>query len=340
MDKRIVLAVAGSGKTKYIIDKLSDDCRALIITYTVNNYENIKKRVLEKFGFIPKGVRIYTYFSFIMSFCIRPIFLGSAKIKGVTYNEPPRFEKRRTHGHYFDRNKRVYHSRASKLLLDFNLVALVSERIERYFDLFCIDEIQDFSANDFNFVIKLFSTNINILMVGDYFQHTFDTSRDGNIQKNLHDSLYGYIEKFRTAGFAIDTETLSHSYRCSPTVCEFIVDNLGIEIRSHREDVVGLKLLLDDVEIQLVMGDDSIVKLFYRESNKYVGRVDNWGNTKGLDDFNDVCIVLNKTTFSAFQKGKLAGLAPSTLNKLYVACTRSKGNLYFLPEEKLESYKR
>ena len=69
MDKRVVLAVAGSGKTQHIIDKLNEDSRALIVTYTVNNTVNIKNRILKKLGHMPNGVRVYTYFSFLMSFC-------------------------------------------------------------------------------------------------------------------------------------------------------------------------------------------------------------------------------------------------------------------------------
>jgi len=31
--------------------------------------------------------------------------------------------------------------------------------------------------------------------------------------------------------------------------------------------------------------------LFFKENYKYIGRTDNWGNTKGLDDFADICIL-------------------------------------------------
>lgn len=41
MDKKVIFAVAGSGKTTYIINGLSADKRSLIITYTTANYYNI-----------------------------------------------------------------------------------------------------------------------------------------------------------------------------------------------------------------------------------------------------------------------------------------------------------
>ena len=37
MDKRIIHAVAGSGKTRYIIESLELDTRIAIITYTITN---------------------------------------------------------------------------------------------------------------------------------------------------------------------------------------------------------------------------------------------------------------------------------------------------------------
>lgn len=42
-------------------------------------------------------------------------------------------------------------------------------RLEKYFDEFIVDEIQDISGRDFNFLEQLMSTNINMLFVGDFF---------------------------------------------------------------------------------------------------------------------------------------------------------------------------
>jgi DNA helicase-2/ATP-dependent DNA helicase PcrA len=340
MDKRVVLAVAGSGKTQHIIDKLEINSRALIVTYTINNTANLKKRILKKFGVIPKGVRIYTYFSFLMSFCVRPIVGNDLKIKGVSYNEPPKYAKRKTHEHYLNKWHRLYHNRIAKMMMDFDGVSDISERIEKYFDFFCVDEVQDFAANDFNLLCDLYKTNVEMLFVGDFFQHTFDTSRDGNIQSNLHKDCDKYLGKLESAGYTIDLETLSHSYRCSPTVCRFVSESIGIPIGSHRVDEVNIELVDDVEQVKRLLTNDAIVKLFFRESYKYLGWTDNWGNTKGLDDFCDICIVLNPTSLTAFARGKLGVLAPSTANKLYVACTRAKGNVYFVSQRLLDEFKR
>lgn len=50
MDKRVIFAVAGSGKTTRLIDDLDLVKRVLLITYTESNYQEICRRVLVKFG--------------------------------------------------------------------------------------------------------------------------------------------------------------------------------------------------------------------------------------------------------------------------------------------------
>ena len=72
--------------------------------------------------------------------------------------------------------------------------------------------------------------------------------------------------------------------------------------------------------------------MHYQNSAKYGIGQRNWGETKGEDHYQDVCILLNKTTAAKFSSGKLTELPPSTKNKLYVAITRARGNVYFINE--------
>ena len=88
-----------------------------------------------------------------------------------------------------------------------------------------------------------------------------------------------------------------------------------------------------------IFSDNSIVKLFYSEANKYHCFAENWGKSKGLDDFCDVCIVLNAKTLKAYKNNTLNQLPAPTLNKLYVACTRAKRNIYLVPHTFLDDYK-
>jgi DNA helicase-2/ATP-dependent DNA helicase PcrA len=344
VDKRVIFAVAGSGKTSAIIDSISEDSRCLIVTYTDNNTEQLKNRIVSKFGCIPSGVRVYSYFTFLYSFCYRPICGYEVKTKGINFDYPlPRsaqFSKKDKREHYYDRNSRLFANRIAKLLVEFSVMPMVTARIEQFFDCVFIDEVQDFAGNDFNFLCELGKLRTNVLLVGDFFQHTFKTSIDQNVQKNLHDSFDKYCVKLNNAGFTIDLDSLSHSYRCSPSVCSFVEDNLGIKIGSHKNNVVQVRRLDCSDEISEIYQDDSVIKLFFQTSHTYTGYVENWGKTKGLDNYNDVCVALNPKTHKAFMRGTLSTLAPLTKNKLYVACTRANGNLYFVEEKMLIQFKK
>lgn len=342
MDKRVVFAVAGSGKTSSIIDSLNADSRCLIVTYTENNTRHLKNRVIDKFGSIPVGIRIYSYFTFLYSFCFRPICGYELKTKGINFNFPlPQYaqrSKKDTIEHYIDKSGRLYANRIAKLLIEFDVIPDLIKRIEKFYDSMFIDEVQDFAANDFNLICALAKANVEMRLVGDFYQHTFDTSRDGNTQKSLHECFDKYCDKLEKSGFEIDLTSLSNSYRCSPSVCAFVSENIGINILSHREDEVVVGYIDNVGEIDLIFNNDAVVKLFYKKSDSYAGNTANWGNTKGLDHFQDVCVVLNSTTLKSFDNANLDQLNPTTKNKLYVACTRAKGNLYFVSEKSLKKH--
>lgn len=343
MDKRVVLAVAGAGKTTYIIEQLKEDSRALLVTYTDNNTRNLRNRVIDKFGYIPEGIRILSYFTFIYTYCLKPLCGYELKLKGIRFIQqiPSNIlrTKKNTRKHYIDVSQRIYSNRISKLLIEFDLMPAVLDRLNRYFDSIYIDEIQDFAANDFNFVCRLSEFESKVVLVGDFYQHTFDTSRDGNTQKNLHSCFDSYCKKLEAAGYQIDTSSLLKSYRCPPSVCSFVTENLGINIEPVDSESNVNKLVEDKQEFEAIFNDHSIIKLFYQGSNKYPGNTDNWGNVKGLDDFEDVCVVLNPTTLRAYKNNTLSNLASTTKNKFYVACTRTKRNLYFIDEANLKKYK-
>ncbi len=336
MDKRIILAVAGSGKTRHIIETLDLEHRSLIVTYTNNNFYNIKSRIIQKFGYLPDNIYLFSYFSFLYSFCFKTFLLNKTRAKGIRFdpcvNRFARGDRR-----YIDGNNRVYLNRLSKLIIEKGVADSVSARLSKYFDAVLFDEIQDFAGNDFNFLPLIINANCDVLFVGDFYQHTFDTSRDGNTNAHLHKQLEGYLKKARDMGLTTDSDTLDSSYRCSPSVCKFVEDNLGIAIGSNRDDGTEIQHMELAEDISEVFDDNNIVKLFYQSRSKYPCFGSNWGESKGEDRYNDVCVVLNKKTYKLFTENKLADLNPMTRNKLYVAITRTRGRLIFISEERLKS---
>ena len=278
-------------------------------------------------------------FSFLYSFCFKPFLLNKTGAKGIRF-DPCLNRYAQGDRRYIDENNRVYSNRLTKLIIEKCEAESVSARISKYFDDVLFDEVQDFAGNDFNFLPHIVNAECNVLFVGDFYQHTFDTSRDGSTNVNLHKKLDGYLSKVKAMGLSVDADTLDSSYRCSPSVCKFVDENLGIAIESKRENDTEILEVDDASKIKGFFEDTDIVKLFYQSRNKYQCFGSNWGESKGEDRYNDVCVVLNKNTYELFAENRLLDLKPKTRNKLYVAVTRTRGRLIFVSEEKLKSVLR
>lgn len=339
MDKRVIFAVAGSGKTTHIVNRLEEDTRALIVTYTNNNLENLNTKIKKKFGYMPEGITLLSYFSFVYTFCFRPYLLDEINSSGILFQDNPKKYARKTQEQYYlSASRRLYSNRIALLVKEMGILDAVRERIEKYYDHFIVDEVQDISAHDFNLLMELVTADVNTILVGDYYQYTYDTSRDGNVRKNLHKNFDEYAQEFKNAGLVVDVDSLKKSFRCSPSVCSYVSENLGIKMESHTTIEPELRELSDS-EIDAVMNDDNIIKLFYNNSSRYRISSRNWGDSKGEDRYNDVCVVLNPTTYAHYEEHTLDSLKLTTKTKLYVAITRARGNVYFLEQKKIDKYR-
>lgn len=341
MDKEVIFAVAGSGKTRRIVESLDTVKRTVVLTYTNENFNNLRIRILDKFKYWPPNIRLETYFSFLYRFCFLPYFHDSLRVKGISFtDQPKRYVKANTRDFYINHNDKLYVGRLAHLINNSEVIPLVIKRLEKYFEYVFIDEIQDFAGNDFDLLISLFSADISFLCVGDFYQHTFDTSNDGNKNINLHKDFAKYQQRFKDAGVIVDTTTLGNSWRCSIQTCEFVSNNLGISISSNCQTATTVTYIFDNPEkIKQLFSDKNVVKLFYQESYKYPCFGNNWAKSKGLDHYQDVCVVLTKKMLTMFKEDDFSTINPSTRNKLYVACTRARGNLYFIPLESINEHK-
>lgn len=336
MDKTVIFAVAGSGKTTHIVNSLSADKRYLIVTYTISNYKNLMRKIAEQNGGSwPTNVTLMTYFQFLFRFCYKPFLADKIRARGIIYEQnSDRYATQRDRCYYLSKSGYFYSNRLSLFLEKARVIGEIKERIEKYFDEFIIDEIQDIAGRDFNFLEALMETNINMLFVGDFYQHTFDTSRDGNVNQSLFSDFNAYEARFTSKGFTSDTSTLLNSWRCGKRICEFVSTNLGINISSNKDenDTSDIVFISNPTEATTILDDPTIVKLHYKECYRYGLGHRNWGDTKGEDNHENVCVMLNKTTADLHKKGKLYQLKPSTRNKLYVAITRARSNVYLIYE--------
>ena len=71
---RLIIAVAGSGKTTFLVNEAlkNSKTRVLITTYTEANEAEIRNKIIQKKKCIPSNITVQTWFSFLLQHGVRP----------------------------------------------------------------------------------------------------------------------------------------------------------------------------------------------------------------------------------------------------------------------------
>ena len=72
MAKRVILAVAGAGKTYHICHEIDPTKRNLILAFTHENIHNIQKELCDAHGCVPELTTVSTFDSFVYHQMILP----------------------------------------------------------------------------------------------------------------------------------------------------------------------------------------------------------------------------------------------------------------------------
>ena len=97
MDKRVILAVAGAGKTYHICHTIDKEKKNLILAYTHENIHNIKKELLTPDGHVPELTSTMTFDAFVYRCLVCPYEPTIAdcfgrcdfRSRGITTVDPP-----------------------------------------------------------------------------------------------------------------------------------------------------------------------------------------------------------------------------------------------------------
>lgn len=359
MAKKVILAVAGAGKTYHICHVIDPNKKNLILAYTHENIRNIQKELCNAHGCVPKLTTVMTFDAFVYHNLILPYEPSIANhfsvpcftSRGICLTDPPPqriknkngemvnnplYSKKDKFTHYVTKKCQYYCATLSELALQVkdgrdSLIKRAAARLNLFYDYILIDEFQDFREFNYELIIKLAKHLNDVLLVGDYYQHSvsaknntgkpFKTTK-GNI------SYTDFIEHIMKEGFEVDTTTLSRSRRCSTDVCNYVSSKLDIDIIStgdHKGRVIWADNIADDV-----LSNNQIIKLVYSEAIRYSFVATNWSYSKG-DTVDSACVILTKD-FEKLDQEDFIGkkIAISTLNKLYVALTRTRGDLYLI----------
>lgn len=368
MAKRVILAVAGAGKTYYICHKIDPHRRNLILAFTHENIHNIQKELCDAYGSVPEQTTVSTFDSFVYHQLILPYEPSIAEhfgcpqfvSQGICTIDPPPMRVAGKNGkmvtnpyyktkdqlaHYITTKGQYYCATLSDLALQVkkkreSLVKRAIARLNLFYDCVLIDEFQDFREFDYELIMALTKQLNDVVLVGDYYQHSVSaTNNSGKPFKNRFGNVSydAFVMELQKSGFDVDLTTLDKSRRCSVEICNYVSEKLHINITSSGHHK-GTVIWADDNPTS-VLDNDQITKLVFQEATKYTFPALNWSYSKG-DTMDSACVILtdglDNLDSDKFNPEKVK---PSTLNRLYVAMTRSRGNLYLMKASTFKTLK-
>ncbi|MGG1452645.1 UvrD-helicase domain-containing protein [Bacillus licheniformis] len=353
MDKQIVLAAAGSGKTFYVANDFDVSERVILISFTNSNVDNIRKEVQKRFGgTVPPTVQILTFDSFVYNNLLKPfepismfpyIRSSGVDICSTPVEDPrqPSYIKKEEPGHFINSNGQYFVSRMGKLFLeqDKGYKNIVLARLSKYCDAIYFDEFQDYNGADFKTMKYLLEkTKIRVTAVGDIFQSCLTRARGASSPFNKINSVADLKKKLSNKIMVNESELIK-SRRVPPSVCEFIKSNLGIKIDSASTVNAAIITPTEVENIHQIMIDSHIPKLIWDSRSKHElgNNYVNWTYSKG-DTYSQSCVILTDKTSQKDQWRSIRSV--KTRNALYVALTRSEGDLYLITNENYKKWRK
>jgi DNA helicase-2/ATP-dependent DNA helicase PcrA len=345
---RVIFAVAGSGKTSFLVDKALShlDKKILFLTYTNENLNNIKKSFQEKNGFLPENVETKCWFTFLLRDGVRPYhnYLSLGKrassinfVSGSSWSNPALrgVPESNIEKYYFDKDRRIYTDKISKYAYKCNEKShgLVINRLEQIYDYIFIDEVQDLAGWDLDFIERLLLSKIKIVLVGDPRQVTYLTNHAPKNTQYKGEKIVNFFKKMESNGLCSVINNLE-SNRCNQDICnlaDLIYPNLPKSISLNKtttghDGIFYIKI--EDLEDYINTHKPTILRYDKRSDTKNKHAF-NFGITKGLT-FDRVLIVPTESIKKFLNTKNSNTLAEGTKAKLYVAITRARYSVTFV----------
>lgn len=346
-NNKLIVAAAGSGKTTFLIDEAlkQQSAKILITTYTEANEAEIRKKLIEKNKYIHENITVQTWFSFLLEHGAKPYqgVLFKENIKGMLLvNEQSGLKYRTSKGipvyykedgeldkHFFTSHQRIYSDKLSKFVVRCNEKSdgAVIDRLSKIYSHIYIDEVQDLAGYDLELLKLLFSSPINILLVGDPRQGTYSTS---NVQKNKKYQKSKILNFFEDKTIQIETDetTLIINHRCVESICA-LSNKLFPDLQKTTSSNTKVKdhtgvFFIRQKDVEKYLHDYKPVQLRWDKrvlaNNNF--HVRNFGETKGLT-FERVVIYPTKV-FTDWINDNNIDVPPTSRAKYYVALTRAQ----------------
>ena len=201
-NNHFIVAAAGGGKTTRVVATATENNeRVALITYTLHNVDEIKKRVYEKVGAIPPHVEVWSWYSFLLHEMVRPYqralykprvnqlhFIAGRSALGAKRADIRRF--------FFSDLNAIYSDKVACFACDCidKSDGAPLRRLAERFDRIYVDEVQDLAGYDLELIEQLLRSDVAVTLVGDHRQATYRTN---NSAKNSAYTGSHIVEKFR-----------------------------------------------------------------------------------------------------------------------------------------------
>lgn len=332
---RIVIASAGAGKTTYIVQSLNapQTKKSLVVTYTLNNEEEIKKKFFKENGCIPTHVEIKTWFRFLLDDFVRPYQSalhpdnrvdGLAFVDGISAQYTPESNIKK---HYFSAGNDIYSDKIAKFgyKLNQSTNGFVIQRVEQIYDTIYVDEAQDLAAWDLDVLDLLLNSDIKIVLVGDPRQATYKTNNGSKHAKYGGAKILNKFKEWEESGLC-KLDLMTHSYRCNQEICNF-ADRFFPDMdttESRHSEITGHDgiFIIRSAHINEYISRFNPKILRYNKREKCMGlSASNFKESKGLT-FPRVLLFPHNPLKTLLKNADFSKLAePSAL---YVAVTRAQ----------------
>ncbi len=360
---KLIIAGAGTGKTRYLINNaLTVKDKVLITTFTINCKDEIERKIIDQVGYVPNHIRVQTWFSMLLQHAIKPYkrALKIGKIRGIKMEEgisAIRYrnkdgipicwkEKINFFKHYFTPDCRIYTDKLSKLAirLDDETKGKVINRISSIFKYIFIDEVQDMAGYDLEFIKRIMNTNSNVILVGDPRQTIYKTHFERKFKKYSYGNIKEFIEnECKSIECKIDNTELNTCYRCHKDIISFVnkfyneyppMEYTEIKKDCHQGVFVIKKSPIEEYirkyrPVQLI-NDSSVI------TSELSPKI-TFGKSKGAT-YSRVLLYPTEEFKKYIVEGK-ANLKIGTKNKMYVGMTRPINSLTFVIDEDTNAFK-
>jgi superfamily I DNA/RNA helicase len=248
---RLTLAVAGSGKTRSIVDQcLARPAgeRVLVLTYTRNNQNELSARFDREAG-DDHNIVVSGWFSFLLGCFVRPFLpyvYPGRRLRGFDFkSEHQRGKSVDRYDRYFNAAGQARKAHLPQLAVRINEASggAPLRNIARLYDHIYIDEVQDLCGYDLEILRLLIDCGIRLTMIGDVRQAVIAT----NVQEPKHGKykfmgIWDWFREQEKAG-RIEIHQSRETWRCRPEVALFadglFSSEFGFEATISKNPIVS-----------------------------------------------------------------------------------------------------